>query len=135
MARQANTRPKAANGKTLIAGVPPWEYAAQWGDGATRDGCRFYNVSDQCRVTGRSKPRTDWPVSEWVAFVKAVGALRGGIVARLKSKGARVPASLGTLCGWAGEEYVNLDDLLRLERWAVYMLEQARNGGTWQSRV
>lgn len=89
----------------------PWEYAAYWGDGASRAGCLFYNCSDQCRTTGLSIANPDWDSDKWEEFALAVAAQWDRVVHALRTGD-------GTH-GWSGDD---ADNLQRLGYWAVYMI-------------
>lgn len=102
-----------------IDGVPAHEYAAQWGDGGTIDGCRFYNASDQCRRTGRSIPNPEWGPEEWNALAKAARDRAERVATRVRlERDPKWKPENGYRSGWTAADRQNLTDL---GDWAEYM--------------
>ena len=91
-----------------IDGVHPAEYAAQWGDGSTSEGCMFYNVSEHAGP-GRVVARASLTPDEWRAFARVARNQAGAVRFQAQTEEGRERT------GWTLEDAGNL---ARLTDWA-----------------
>lgn len=106
----ADKRPSHRLASLRIAGVHPCEYASRWGDGATIDGCLFYNCSAGHQGTEVSE-NPEWLASDWRGFGEAIERQRSEVRGKLKATEGNRLARRAT--GWTMSDYRNLGKLYR----------------------